>query len=213
MSETNLKLTKVVPITNSASRKSERTRAAILDGALEFLWTRPFREMTVTELMSITGVSRSAFYQYFTDLHEPMETLLQEVAQAIFAVADPWFNGERDHIELLQQSLSEFVEISHDRGPILRAVAEASTSDERLERTWADFLAQFDDAVCEKIEKHQAIGLISEFDARPVAQALNRMDASMVIDAFGRHPRNNPEPVKDALIRIWMSTLYPPFQQ
>ncbi len=30
-------------------RKSERTRQAILDGALEFLWSRPFREMTVAE--------------------------------------------------------------------------------------------------------------------------------------------------------------------
>jgi len=208
MSETNPKLIKVVPTTHSPSRKSERTRAAILNGALEFLWTRPFREMTVAELMSITGISRSAFYQYFKDLHEPMETLLQGVAEAIFEAADSWFNGEGDHIDLLQQSLSDLVEICHERGPILRAVAEASTNDERLERAWADFLAQFDDAVCEQIEKHQAAGLISDFDARPVAMALNRMDASMVIDAFGRHPRNNPEPVRLALTRIWMSTLY-----
>ena len=42
-------------------RKSEKTRKAILDGALEFLWSRPFREMTVAELMSIAG-SASAFW-------------------------------------------------------------------------------------------------------------------------------------------------------
>ena len=46
---------------------------AILNSAQEFLWTRPFREMTVGELMSITGTGRSAFYQYFKDLHELME--------------------------------------------------------------------------------------------------------------------------------------------
>ena len=45
--------------------KAERTRAAILDAALGFLWLRPFRELTVSELMESTGASRSAFYQYF----------------------------------------------------------------------------------------------------------------------------------------------------
>ena len=56
--------------------KSERTRAAILDAALEFIWTHPFRDMTVNALMAPTGLSRSAFYQYFNDLHDLMETLL-----------------------------------------------------------------------------------------------------------------------------------------
>ncbi len=164
--------------------------------------------MTVAELMSITGVGRSAFYQYFKDLHELMETLLQGVAEAVFAAADPWLNGEGDAAASLQQSLAGLVDVCYERGPILRAVAEASTTDERLERAWAVFLAEFDDVVSHRIEKHQAEGLISKFDARPVATALNRLDASLLIHAFGRHPRSNPESVREALTRIWMSTLY-----
>jgi AcrR family transcriptional regulator len=195
-------------ILGSSPRKSDKTRAAILNGALEFLWTQPFREMTVAELMSITGVGRSAFYQYFKDLHELMATLLQGVAEAIFAAADPWLNGEGDASVLLPQSLAALVEVCYESGPILRAVAEASTTDERLERAWADFLAEFDDAVSNKIEQHQAEGLILKFDARPVAIALNRLDVSLLIYAFGRHPRSNPESVREAITRIWMSTLY-----
>jgi len=195
-------------VADSKLRKSDRTRAAILDGALEFLWTRPFREMTVAELMSITGIGRSAFYQYFKDLHELMETLLLGVAEAVFEAADPWFNGAGDPSELLQHSLAGMVKVCYERGPILRAVAEASTTDERLESMWADFLAEFDDAVSGRIEQHQAAGVISKFEARPVAVALNRLDTSLVIHAFGRHPRSNPEPVREAITRIWMSTLY-----
>jgi hypothetical protein len=30
----------------------------------------------------------------------------------------------------------------------------------------------------------------------------------LFIHAFGRHPRSNPEPVREAITRIWMSTLY-----
>ena len=63
-------------------------------------------------------------------------------------------------------------------------------------------------AVAARIEQHQAEGLIPAFDPRPVARALNRMDASLLIDAFGRRPRGKPEPVLDAITRIWTSTLY-----
>ena len=178
------------------------------DGALEFLWSRPFREMTVAELMSISGASRPAFYQYFDDLHNLMETLLRGLEENIFEAAVPWFSGEGDPTALLQESLAGLVRVCYERGPILRAVADASPSDERLELAWAEFLAKFDDAVAARIEEQQENGLISPFDARPIAIALNRLDASLLIHAFGRRPRGNPEPVREAITRIWTSTLY-----
>jgi hypothetical protein len=50
--------------------------------------------------------------------------------------------------------------------------------------------------------------LIAAFDPRPVAFALNRLDASTIVEAFGKHPRDEPEPIREALVRIWVSTLY-----
>ena len=49
---------------------SERMRAAFLDAALEFIWSHPFRDMTVNSLMASADLSRPAFYPYFKDLHE-----------------------------------------------------------------------------------------------------------------------------------------------
>jgi AcrR family transcriptional regulator len=40
--------------------KSERTRAAILNAALEFVWKHPFRDMAVNKLMTEAGLSPSA---------------------------------------------------------------------------------------------------------------------------------------------------------
>ena len=59
-----------------------------------------------------------------------------------------------------------------------------------------------------RIEADQAQGLIAPFDARPVAFALNRVNASTFIDAFGQRPRSKPKPIQEALARIWISTLY-----
>ena len=67
---------------------------------------------------------------------------------------------------------------------------------------------EFDDAASARIEADQEQGLIPHFDARPVAIALNRLDAYTLIEAFGQRPRSQPEPVREALARIWISTLY-----
>jgi AcrR family transcriptional regulator len=189
-------------------RKSDRTRQAILDGAVEFLWVRPFRDMTVAELMTIAGCSRSAFYQYFGDLHSLMETMLTSLSEKMFVSAAPWFSHDGDPAVLLQQSMGGLVRVCYQHGPILRAVADASTTDERMEEAWSRFVGRFDDAVTTRIEEHQDQGLIPAFDARPVAVALNQLDAATLIQAFGRHPRSNPDAVCAALTRIWTSTLY-----
>ena len=158
--------------------------------------------------MSATSAGRSAFYQYFEDLYDLAETLLRGLEADILEVATPWFQGEGDPLPLLEESLRGLVNVCYERGPILKAVADAAVSDQRLEKEWNAFLARFDDAVTARIEQQQAAGLIRPFDARPVAVALNRMDAALLIEAFGSRPRSRPEPVFSAITRVWLSTLY-----
>jgi len=188
--------------------KSERTRAAILDAALEFIWSHPFRDMTVDSLMTSIGLSRSAFYQYFNDLHDLMESLLGMLRDEVFDVAQPWFTGVGDPVALLNESLAGVVGFGYQRGTIMRAIDDAAATDKRLEKAWLQFFGQFDDAVTARIEADQEQGLIPNFDARPIAIALNRLDAYTLIQAFGQRPRRQPEPVREALTRIWVSTLY-----
>ena len=91
---------------------------------------------------------------------------------------------------------------------VVRAVSEAAPMDRRLEKAWTSFLNDFDNAVANRIEQQQAAGLIKPFPALPVAIALNRMDAGLVIHHFGRRPRGNPKTVLDAMVQVWSSTLY-----
>ena len=158
--------------------------------------------------MSGSGTSRSAFYRYFEDLHDLMEALLRAIEEDIFDIAAPWLEGEGDPIPLLEETMDGLVRVCYQQGPILRAVSDAAPMDERLESAWSGFLKDFDDAVTHRIEQHQKAGLIKPFDARPVAIALNRMDAYLLIHHFGRRPRGNRESVQDAILRVWTSTLY-----
>mgnify|MGYP001608825543 FL=1 len=199
---------RVEPKVTLKIEKSDRTRAAILNAALEFVWSHPFRDLTVNALMTPTGMSRSAFYQYFKDLHDLMETLLEMLRDEVFAATGSWFQGTGDPIALLNESLAGLVDVCYRLGPILRATDDAAATDERFEKAWNNFKKQFDDAVTARIEADQEQGLIPKFNARPVAIALNRLNAYTLIEAFGQKPRRKPKPVREALERIWISTLY-----
>ena len=179
-----------------------------MKAALEYLWTRPFREMTVRSLMAEMPLSRPAFYQYFPDVHALMETLLESLRDEILGVAQPWLFGTGDPVVLLRDTMKGLVKVSYRRGPVLRAASDAATSDSRMESAWTGFLHDFDDVVANRIAADQAQELIPTFDARSMAVALNRLDAYTFIDAFGTRPRRNPEPVLEAITRVWMSSLY-----
>ena len=189
-------------------RKSDRTQQSILDAALKFLWTNPYRKLTVNELMSLARSSRSVFYRYYADLPAMMEHLLNELQEKTIAGTKAWFTEEGDPIPLLKESLGNMVKVSYQYGPILRAVLDAAPMNERLENAWTRFAKGFDDAVTHQIEHQQKAGLIKPFDARPVAMALNRMDSEMVSHHFGRRPRGSQTAVRDAIIRVWVATLY-----
>ena len=188
--------------------KAERTRAVIMNAALDFVWTLPYRDLTVAQLMTLAGMGRSVFYRYFKDLPAVMEALLELLQGEIFEVAEPWLTETGDPVALLQEMLTGLVQVCYERGPFLRALTDAAADNERFAEDWEQFLGGFDDAACDRIEADQKQGLIPHFEARPVAFALNRLDAYTLIQAFGEHPRSQSQPVQVALARIWISTLY-----
>jgi AcrR family transcriptional regulator len=188
--------------------KAERTRVEILNAALDFIWSQPFRDMTVSSLMAATGVSRSTFYRYFSDLHDVMTALLDMVQEEIFVAVELWIAGVGDPVAMMHETMDGLVRVCYERGPFIRAMSDAATADERFDKAWRQFLGRFDQAACDRMKADQEQGLIPDFDVQTVAFALNRLDAATLIDAFGQHPRMDPEPVREALARIWISTLY-----
>lgn len=200
--------TQLPPISENKQRKSAQTKQAIVTAARDFLWNKPFRELTVRELMSVTGTSRPAFYQYFSNLHRLMEHLLEELKNEILVAASPWFSGVGDPVESLDRSLEGLVYVCYQNGPFVRAILEAVTMDSELESAWNKFISGFDQAVCEKIQQDQAVGLIPEMDAMQVSVSLNRMDVGVTVKNFGQLPRSNPDKVAESLKRIWKLTLY-----
>jgi AcrR family transcriptional regulator len=180
-----------------------------MDSAARFLWTHNFRDLTVAQLMGDTPLSRPAFYQYFRDLHDLIEKLLSEVAAVMHQIANPWINGEGEPVASLKVSLMGVVQTCVDHGPVFRAISEAAPLDERLEQTWSSFMGVWDDQVEARIKAQQHDGLISKsLDARRIANALNSLDATLLVAEFGRRPQGDPKAVLETIHHVWVSTLY-----
>ena len=192
----------------SRRHQPEEAIRKIKDSATRFLWRRPFRDLTVAELMAGTSLSRPAFYQYFSDLHELIESLLRDVEVVMHQTANPWITGEGEPIAALRKSLGGVVQTCVEHGPIIRAVSEAAPLDKRLERAWAAFMGTWDDAVEARIKAQQRDGLIPRLNARRIAHALNALDAAVLIAEFGRRPQGDPRAVLNTLHRIWIGALY-----
>ena len=131
--------------------RSELVSAEIQNAAIKFLWSHPFREMTVEKLMEQTSLGRSAFYYHFADLHGLMEALLGTLEAEIMAGASPWLTDDGDPVALLHTSLAAEVRACFRRGPMFKAVSDAAGTNARLEDEWNWLLDRFDDAVSERV--------------------------------------------------------------
>jgi len=65
-----------------------------------------------------------------------METLLQLLAEEIFALSNHWLEGVGDPVALMNETFEGLTRTCHRHGPFLRALSDAATTDERFEKDW-----------------------------------------------------------------------------
>lgn len=179
-----------------------------MDGAVRFLATRPYRDLTVRDLMDLTPLSRPAFYRYFDDLPRLIESLLAELETDLRALPNPWIQGRGEPVAALRESLGGLVRAAADHGPVLRAIAEAAPLDEKLAAAWERFLGRWDQGVEVRLKAQLLTGQVAGIEAGKLAFALNRLVVSILIAEFGGPSPGDPGAVAAALHRIWAGAIY-----
>ncbi len=186
-------------------KESERE---ILQAAEKFLSERSFRELSIDEVMKLTGLKRPAFYVHFKDKYDLALKLVSNVGKELFAIADNWLKGNSPQDDL-PKTLEGLVNIYLKHGLMLRAFAEAACADERVEGFYRDLIQEFIDATVSHIKEEQESGRINkDMNVEETARALVWLEERYLSEAFGRIPQGDPEIVVQVLHNIWLSTLY-----
>jgi AcrR family transcriptional regulator len=205
-----------VSITRSATSSPRRRRSPesaereILDAAESFLRERPFRDLTIDEVMARTTLSRPSFYVYFRDRHHLAVRLVEGIGEALFDMANRWLEGTGDPAEDVRDSLRGVAEVYDDHGLVLHAIADAAGHDPEVERVYYGLIERFVVATTTHIERDLAAGKVTPLDAAPTAGALVWMSERYLLMTLGRLPKTPLDTVVDTLVTIWVRTLYTP---
>jgi AcrR family transcriptional regulator len=203
-----------VPVGEEAAARRRRRRTPeaaqreIIDAAEGLLRERPFRELTVDEVMRRTGLSRPSFYVYFSDRHQLVLRVVEHLGTELFTMSERWYRGEGDGRTLAREASEGIVAVFAEHGPVLRALADAAADDPRVEAAYAALLQRFVDATARHIEAEVTAGRILPLDPVPTATALTWMMERYLQLSLGREPLVPVEQVAAALTTIWSRVLY-----
>jgi TetR/AcrR family transcriptional regulator, ethionamide resistance regulator len=185
----------------------EETRAQILAAAEEFLRQRSFRELSVDELMALTGHSRTVFYRHFDDLPDVAVRLLETIGAELYEISQAWADSESSDAGD-RRALERIVDFFVRHGPLVRSIAEGASHDVAIELIYRRFIDMFIEMTERSLEERVEMGRVQPLDAREVARALTWMNERYFLESFGREPQADPKRALEAVWTIWRRTLY-----
>ena len=186
----------------------QESRGRIVAAATDLVRQRSYSELSVDEVMERAGIGRTIFYRHFDDLGELMMQAAQEAIQELYraqvALAE---TRVADDPEVVRRAIKPAVLAYEKHGPVLRAISEAAAGDDEIAERYAGMRRQFDELVAETLVQMGAPANGSRTSVFETAHALNILNESYLLDAFGRERRVSRKTAVDTLTRIWSAVI------
>lgn len=116
-----------------------------------------YADLSVDKIAKAAGISRTAFYFYFSDKRELITGQAAAIAEELYGQAIDFYSGEAGSTEELEQVLGEVYDLYFKHGVLIRAVVEVSTYDEEIAVFWRGLLDQFVNATEERLVRQRAL--------------------------------------------------------
>ena len=189
-------------------RTPEAAQREIVEAAEALLRERPFRELTVDEVMRRTGLSRPSFYVYFKDRHELVLRVVDHLEAELRHVANRWYEQVGGGPEVLREAQEGLVGVYGEHSAVLRALADAATDDPDVELAYGELIQGFVDITARHIELEIASGDIRPLDAYESAKALVWMSERYLYHSFGPAATLDAAGIVSTLATVWSRALY-----
>jgi AcrR family transcriptional regulator len=194
----------------SASRrgpsKGDLKEEAILATCERLLGEKPLGEIGVDELAAGAGISRPTFYFYFESKTAVLRTLVERLADAMYADAATFLaRFDEDPEAAISRSIGAAAEQWQEHGPVLRAAVEAWGTVPELQAFWDAIIWRFVDQAAARIAE-EGVG-----DAESLAKALIWMnERCFYTNSLGAGPALPDDELVPTLTGIWMRAIFTP---
>jgi TetR/AcrR family transcriptional regulator, ethionamide resistance regulator len=179
----------------------EATEGLLREGA-------SFADLNVERIARAAGISRTAFYFYFSDKRELLMKLSEDVTNDLYEQADIWWSGDGDPVDDIREAITRVATLYWEHAPLLRAIVEVSTYDEEVAGFWRGLVARFADATERRILDEQAAGNAPEMPAKAVAFSLTWMAERVLYQQLVQEQPHAPEDVVAAMVGIYVRSVY-----
>jgi TetR/AcrR family transcriptional regulator, ethionamide resistance regulator len=119
----------------AAQQRRAATEKAILDATEFLLETRPFRDLTVEDVMDVAGLGRTAFYRYFPDLESVVLRHMVGIAHELSLASQHWLTAEDPDAQLVAAGM-RIAAVYRDHGRVMQAFSDAAGSWPDVHEAW-----------------------------------------------------------------------------
>lgn len=190
-------------------RHPEEAEREIATAARRLLAERPSHDVTVSEIMRNTTLSRKSFYVYFRDRYELITRLIEPIKADRDASLDA-FRRDRlaDPIGAGRRCMRSQAQLWATHGRLLRTLAWSSEEDPEASRAWREFfepvVRDFTEMITGELEAGRAFGL----DPESTARALLGMNVNYFLDHVVGRPKPDVEATAEVLLTLWTRVIY-----
>ena len=188
-------------------RQGDRRERAILDTTRALLADVPFSDLTIEQIATAAGVSRSSLYFYFADKAQILLLLYGEVLEEMSSELERWFADPDKHAEPWSRaSITAAVTVARRNANVVCAALDSRGSNAEIDRAFNQY---FDRAISRSaalIERERAAGLAPS--SGPPAAALARALMHMTLHSIHELLRTggsaaDGEALIDTLTVLW----------
>jgi TetR/AcrR family transcriptional regulator, ethionamide resistance regulator len=185
---------------------------AVFAATEQLLATQPLHEISVEAILDRSGISRAAFYYYFSSKYDVVANLAAAALEEIIHHLDAW-TGDHDASpsEVLRSSLQSGIKLWVDHGLLLAATIENMHSAPELGAVWIQHLERLTSLIAREIDRERADGTAPDgVPAEAVAGVL--VWASERLLYLGLRGVDDALPsveaAGDALLSLWSAAIY-----
>ncbi|MGO8904536.1 MAG: TetR family transcriptional regulator [Solirubrobacteraceae bacterium] len=182
------------------SERKQRTREALLDGALELLDDRAFGSLSLREVTRAAGIVPAAFYRHFQDMDELGFALIDESFRRLRQMLRSAREDRRDYDGVIRASVAILVRHVHENRLHFRFIArERSSGVPALRRAIRGEIRLFSSELATDLARFPDLRTWSSDDLQMIAGLMvNTMVAT--VEAILDSPPEDPLAEQDIVI-------------
>jgi TetR/AcrR family transcriptional regulator, ethionamide resistance regulator len=199
----------VLSASRRGPRKGDLKEEAILATCERLLEEKPLGEIGVDELAAGAGISRPTFYFYFESKNAVLRTLVERLADAMYADAASFLARDDEDPELtISRSIGAAADQWREHGPVLRAAVEAWGTVPELQAFWEAITGRFVDPAAARIAQE---GVVGEAEPESLAKALIWMnERCFYTSSLGTGAALSDDELVPTLTSIWLRAIFTP---